>query len=143
MTARVFLERAYRMEVRLSSKMEQIQRLRALAENATAVYGHDGVSHSRNTDRLADQAARISDLEAKLSDDIGKLIAVKQEIMEVIEQLPEPNLQTVLELRYLDMKPWNEIRAIMNRCDTNIFRWHKKALAMVQKILDSRGSDTD
>ena len=143
MTARDFLERAYRMEVRLSSKMEQIQRLRALAEKATAIYGHDGVSHSRNTDRIADQAARRSDLEAKLSNDIAKLIAVKREIIEVIEQLPGPNLQTVLELRYLDMKPWNEIRAIMNRCDTNIFRWHKKALAMVQEILESRGSDTD
>ena len=141
MTAREFLERAYRMEVRLSSKMEQIQRLRALAEKATAIYGHDGVSHSRNTDRIADQAARISDLEAKLSDDIGKLITVKQEIMEVIEQLPEPNLQTVLELRYLDMKPWNEICALMNRGDTNLFRWHRKALAMVQKILDKHGSE--
>ena len=60
------------------------------------------------------------------------MIAVKKEIMEVLERLPDPNMQTVLELRYLDMKPWNEIRAIMNRCDTNIFRWHKKALAMVQ-----------
>lgn len=149
MTAREFLIRAHRMEARISSKMEQIQRLRVLAEKVTTVYGHDGVSHSRNTDRMADQVAGISDLEVKISDDVGKLIEAKKEIIEVIGQLPEPNMktvlnmQTVLELRYLDMKSWNEISAIMNRCNTDLFRLHRKALAKVQEILDNRGSKED
>ncbi len=136
MNAREFLGRAYMLEARIDSKTEQLKHLRALTQNTTAVYGREGVSHSRHTDRMADLVARIADMEKQVSESIEKLISIKQEILDAIGRIDECKLQTVLELRYLNMKSWNEISAIMYTGKTNLYRLHKKALTRLQEILD-------
>ena len=105
MNAKEFLSRAYRLETRIANKNEQIYRLRALAERVTASYGREAVSRSRNTDSMADSIARISELEMKLRNTVDELVAIRKDIADVIDQVPDISCQTLLELRYLCMKP--------------------------------------
>ena len=139
MNAKEFMNRAYRLETRIANKNEQIYRLRALAERVTASYGREAVSRSRNTDSMADSIARISELEMKLRNTVDELVAIRKDIADVIDQVPDISCQTLLELRYLCMKPWNEIREIMGMSSAHMFRLHKDALRMVERILDGGG----
>ena len=139
MNAKEFMNRAYRLETRINNKTEQIQILRALAEKVTAAYGTEAVSHSRNVDSMADSIARISELETMLRNTVNELVAVRKEITDVIDQVPDVNCQTLLELRYLCMKPWDEIREIMGMSSAHMFRLHRDALQLVERILDGGG----
>ena len=139
MNAKEFMNRAYRLETRINNKTEQIQILRALAEKVTAAYGAEAVSHSRNVDSMVDQLARISELEAMLGNMIDELMTVRKEITRIIDRVADTDCQTLLELRYLCMKPWNEIREIMGMSRTHMFRLHRDALQLVERILDAGG----
>ena len=135
MKAKEFLSRAYRLETRINNKTEQIQILRALAEKVTAAYGTEAVSHSRNVDSMADSIARISELETTLKNKVDELVAVRKEITDIIDQVPDINCQTLLELRYLCMRSWDEISEIIGMSSAHIFRLHMEALKLVEKIL--------
>ena len=136
MNAKEFMNRAYRLETRINNKTEQIQILRALAEKVTAAYGTEAVSHSRNVDSMVDQLARISEAEETLQNALDELVAVRNKITETINRVDDVDCQTLLELRYLCMKPWNEIREIMGMSSAHMFRLHKDALRLVERILD-------
>ena len=135
MNAKEFLSRAYRLETRIANKNEQIYRLRALAERVTASYGREAVSRSRNTDSMADSIARISEMETALKNKVDELVAVRKEITDIIDQVPDINCQTLLELRYLCMRSWDEISEIIGMSSAHIFRLHMEALKLVEKIL--------
>ena len=139
MNAKEFMNRAYRLETRINNKTEQIQILRALAEKVTAAYGTEAVSHSRNVDSMADQLARIGEAEETLRNALDELVAVRNKITETINRVDDVDCQTLLELRYLCMKPWNEIREIMGMSSAHMFRLHKDALRLVERILDGGG----
>ena len=137
MNAKEFMNRAYRLETRINNKTEQIQILRALAEKVTAAYGTEAVSHSRNVDSMADQLARISEAEETLRNALDELVAVRNKITETINRVDDVDCQTLLELRYLCMKPWDEIREIMGMSRTNMFRLHRDALQLVEQMLEA------
>ena len=139
MNAKEFMNRAYRLETRINNKTEQIQILRALAEKVTAAYGTEAVSHSRNVDSMVDQLARISEAEETLQNALDELVAVRNKITETINRVDDVDCQTLLELRYLCMKPWNEIREIMGMSSAHMFRLHRDALQLVERILDGGG----
>ena len=139
MNAKEFMNRAYRLETRINNKTEQIQILRALAEKVTAAYGTEAVSHSRNVDSMADRLARISEAEETLRNALDELVAVRNKITETINRVDDVDCQTLLELRYLCMKPWDEIREIMGMSSAHMFRLHRDALQLVERILDGGG----
>ena len=80
---------------------------------------------------MADVITKIIDLEAEINSDIDTLVDLKQSIMRIIKRVSNPEYQTLLELRYLCFKTWEQIAIDMNYGIDNIFKLHKKALAMV------------
>ena len=141
MNAKEFLNRAFRLEVRIHSKTEQIQRLRALSEKVTASYGTEAVSHSRNVDSLTDILARIGELETMLRNMVDQLVDTRSEITEIIDRVHDTDCRTLLELRYLCMKSWSEISSEMGMCYRNVFRKHDLALALVENILAAKETE--
>lgn len=131
MTVKEYLNQAYRVDERISVKLEQIQRLRELATKATTTLscaggGGGGDAHSK--ERII---AKIVDLEQTINADIEHLIDLKAEIAEVIKQVNNKEYQELLELRYLCYKKWEDIASQMGYSTQNIFVLHKKALKKV------------
>ena len=101
MTAKDFLQKAYRIDQRINAKLEQIASLRELAVKATATLSDTPRSGTRNVHRMEDIITKIVDLEAEINLDIDALVDLKHEIVSVIKQIEYPEHQTLLELRYL------------------------------------------
>jgi len=138
MTAKDFLSQAYRIDQRINSKLEQVQSLRELATKATATLSDAPASGTRNVHSMSDIIDKMIDLEAEINDDIDCLVDLKREIMTVIKRVENPEHQTLLELRYLCFKPWEQIAVAMTYNLRHVFKLHDAALQKVENTLSGQ-----
>ena len=128
MTAKEYLGQAYRLDQRINSKLEQVMSLRDLATKATSTLSDVAPSGTRNVYRMEDIIVKIVDLENEINHDIDNLVDLKREMVSVIKAVTDPELQTLLELRYLCFKSWEQIAVEMEYSIQHIFRLHDKSL---------------
>ena len=121
MTAKVYLTKAYRIDQRINSKLEQVASLRELPTKATSTFSDVPPSGTR----------KIVDLEEEINVEIDRLVDLKREIREVISGVHNLEYQTLLELRYLCFKSWEQIAVLMNYNCNYVFDLHKRALKAV------------
>ena len=128
MTAKEYLGQAYRLDQRINSKLEQVMSLRDLATKATSTLSDVAPSGTRNVHRMEDIIVKIVDLENEINHDIDNLVDLKREMVSVIKAVTDPELQTLLELRYLCFKSWEQIAVEMEYSIQHIFRLHDKSI---------------
>ena len=135
MTAKEYLNQAYRLDQRINSKLEQVLSLRELTTKATATLSDMPSGGSRNVYRMQDIIGKIVDLENDINRDIDALVDLKREMVTIIKSVADPECQPLLELRFLCFKTWEQIAVEMNYGIDNIYRLHRKALKMVDDLL--------
>ncbi len=128
MTAKEYLGQAYRLDQRINSKLEQVMSLRDLATKATSTLSDVAPSGTRNVHRMEAIIVKIVDLENEINRDIDNLVDLKREMVSVIKAVTDPELQTLLELRYLCFKSWEQIAVEMEYSIQHIFRLHDKSI---------------
>ena len=74
------------------------------------------------------KAGSERDMQAEINSDIDALVDLKRDIMRTIKEIENPEYQTLLELRYLCFKRWEEISMVMNYNLRHIYRLHYEAL---------------
>ena len=131
MTAKDYLGQAYRLDQRINSKLEQVLSLRDLTTKATATMSDMPGGGSRNVYKMQDIVAKIIDLENEINAEIDHLVDLKREIREVISAVKNLECQTLLELRYLCFKTWEQIAVEMNYSIQHIYRLRDKALTQI------------
>jgi DNA-directed RNA polymerase specialized sigma subunit len=131
MTAKEYLGQAYRLDQRINSKLEQVLSLRDLTTKATATMSDMPGGGSRNVYKMQDIIGKIIDLENEINADIDQLVDLKREMVTVIKSVKNPEYQTLLELRYLCFKSWEQIAVEMGYSLVYVFKLHTKALEIV------------
>ena len=131
MTAKEYLNQAYWLDRRIDSKLEQLSSLRDLATKTTGAMSDDVVSHTRNVHSMQDVIAKIVDMQAEINADIDRLVDLKSEIMHTIKAVKNPEHQTLLELRYLCFKSWEDVAEDMGYNVRHIYRLHDEAVDQV------------
>ncbi len=134
MTAKEYLSQAYRIDRRINSKIEQVQSLRDLAAKATATLSDMPRSASPNVHRMEDVITKMVDLESEINVDLTRLINLKHEIVTVVKCVESPELQTLLELRYLCFMTWEQIAVELHFDLRWVHRLHNRALNEVEAI---------
>lgn len=131
MTVKEYLGQAYRLDQRINSKLEQLESLNGLATKCTSTLTGMPKKPSHSTSMMADAVAKIVDLQAEINRDIDLLVDLKCEMVRVIKNVEHAEYQTLLELRYLCFKTWEQIAVDMNYSIDNVYRIHRKALCAV------------
>ena len=127
-----YLMRAYRIDQRIENKMNQIEKLHDLATKATVTYSDMPKNPNRGGSRMEDAILSIIELEAEINQDMAELVEIKRQIMTSVKSVTDPELQLLLELRYLNYISWEKIALEMNFSIDNVFKLHKKALDAVE-----------
>lgn len=127
-----FLMKAYYMDERINSKLEQVASLNELAIKATSTMSDMPGSPNRNIHRMEDVIVKIVDIKAEIHADMLELVDLKKEIMDSIKGVADPELQLILELRYLNYMSWEQIAAELGFGIDNVFRLHRKALESLE-----------
>ena len=136
--ASVFLGQAFRLELQVQTKLQQIADLRALASHVTSFTGNEPVSHTRDVTGMQNTIAKILEEEESLNARIDRLVDAKREIREVIAQVKNVTYQLILEKRHLCFESWPQIGEEMGHTDRWAQTKHLMALQVVQQILDRR-----
>ena len=136
MDAKEYLGQAYRIDQRINSKLEQAASLRELAAKATSTLTDMPKSASHNVHSMDGLIAKLIDLETQINNDIDALVDLKRDIVMIIKIVEKPEYQTLLEMRYLCFKTWEQIAVEMAYDLRYIHKLHGRALEEVQIIYD-------
>ena len=72
-------------------------------------------------------------MQAEINADFDRLVDLKREMAEVIQSLPSPEQRTLLELRYLCSRNWEQVATAMNYSVHHLYKLHKAALDEAEK----------
>ena len=135
MNAKEFLSQARYLDMRINSKVEQIDSLNALATKCTSTL--TGMPHnpSPSTSLMADAVCKIVDLQEELGRDVRELVELKRRISSVIKSVQDHEQQTLLEKRYLCFQTWEKISVDMNFSIQHVHRIHEKAVEKIEFFL--------
>lgn len=137
MTAKEYMEQARYLDMQINSKIEQVRTLNELATKVTTVYSDMPHSPNRNTGRMEETIAKIIDLEHEIDRDIDALVDLKQEIIHIVNSIESAEYRTILEMRYLQFKKWEQIALSMSTNLRWVYRMHGRALNEIQQIINS------
>jgi len=128
MNTKTYLSQARYLDMRIKSKLQQVDSLNELATTCTSVLTGMPRNPSGSTSRMADAVCKIVDLQNEINRDIDMLVDLKKEIMCVIKEVLNPEHQTLLEKRYLCFLSWEKIAVDMGYDLRYIHKLHIRAL---------------
>lgn len=131
MTSKEYLSQARYLDMRINSKMDQIESLHELATRCTSTISGMPHNPNRSGSPMSDAICKIIDLESEINADIDKLVDLKREIVGVIKSVNNVEYQTLLEKRYLCFMQWEQIAVDMGYELRYIHKLHKRALENV------------
>ncbi len=136
MKAKEFLQQARFLDQRINSKVREIEKMNALATNMSAVISDMPKSKGSTTSRMEDTVCKIIDYENEVREDLDRLISIKREINDTLEQIDEVDYRIVLQKRYLEMCSWEEIACDIDKKVRWVQMLHGRGLDKVQELLD-------
>jgi len=134
MTAKDFLMQANRIDTCINTKLDQVMALREMATKATSTLS-DAPAGARDVHRMEDIIAKMIDLETEINSDISELVDVKRRVMAVIKRVPRAELRSLLEMKYLCHRTWEDIADALDYGLRQITRMHGSALEHVEALL--------
>jgi DNA-directed RNA polymerase specialized sigma subunit len=72
------------------------------------------------------------DLEDKIHAEVTKLMALKEQIREVIDEVADTDERMVLRYRYIHNLTWEQIGDELHADRTTVYRWHNSAVNHVK-----------
>ncbi len=135
MNAKEYLSQAIWLDQIINNKLEQLESLKTLATKVNTNFNQERVSGGNNERSPMENAiVKIIDLEGEINRDIDRLVELKKEILETINQVSDISCQLILEMRYVAGKGWEEVADAMGYDRRTIFRIHGKALKEIEKL---------
>lgn len=132
MTAKEYLNQAYRLDQRIRSKQEQISTLNDLATSCSASMTGMPRNPNKGGSRMADAVCKIVDLQDSIATDMQELVELKAEIIATIKAVDCIEYQLILEKRYISGKSWPEIAVDLGYKMRHLYKLHDEALAAVK-----------
>ena len=128
MNAKAYLSQARYLDMRIKSKLQQVDSLNELAMACTSIMSDMPRQSGGSTSRIADAVCRIIDLQSEIRNDIVALVDLKKEIMGVIKAVANQEHQTLLEKRYLCSLSWEKIAVDMGYDLRYVHKLHNRAI---------------
>ena len=132
MTAKEYLNQAYRLDQRIRSKQEQIAALNDLATSCSASMTGMPRNPNKGGSRMADAVCKIIDLQDSIAADMQELVELKAEIIATIKALECIEYQLILEKRYISGKSWPEIAVDLDYKMRHLYKLHDAALEEIK-----------
>jgi len=130
MRAKEFLQQYRNADAEINAKLEQIARLRSLAEKTTQTLTSDVVRTSPEN-KLERIVTKIADMENAVDARVDKLQDIKRQVEAAIAAVPDPKQRAILERRYINGERWEKISVDMNYTYRHTMRLHARALHTV------------
>jgi len=129
MKIKEYLHQAYRLDKRIQSNIEEMEGLREMATSVSSPSWDERVQTSRCEEaKFVRCVERIMDLERRINAEVDNLIALKEQIRCVINEVSNTDERMVLRYRYVHNFTWEQIGDALDADRTTVYRWHNAAL---------------
>lgn len=132
MTVKEYLGQGYRLEHRIKMHKTEIEEMRELSTSISSPGFEEHYNASKNVDAPFEKVLlKIMELEQMQADMLECLLCFKQELISVINAVPNKDERIVLYYRYVCNKTWVEIGETIGWDERTIRRWHNRAIGHV------------
>lgn len=129
MTAKEYLQQAYRLNELIDSDVHEQERLRDLAGRISSPNFGERVQSSRNLDApFVKYLGDIMEMEEKLQEELCRLVVLKKQILAALESVADREERLLLTYRYLNNESWEQIAADLSVSMSTVHRIHASAL---------------
>lgn len=136
--AQIYLEQVQGLDAKIKNKLIEQQQWKDIALSITANMDGERVQSSGAKSKLANAIDKCVDMEAEIDWLVDKLIEIKKEVIQTIEQLYSPIEYDILHKRYIQFMTLQEIADHYSRD----YDWAKvncqRACCHVQAILNKK-----
>ena len=132
MTNKEYLHQAYRLDHKINSDIEELNRLRQMAVSISTPQLGERVQTSRSAEApFVRSVEKMMLLEQRIDSEIDTLVDLKEQIRGVISEVQDTDEQMVLRYRYIHNMTWEEIGDKLHANKSTVRRWHSTALTHV------------
>lgn len=108
------LSKYYYIQKQVLSIRERIEELEATIIGTSKITGI-AISHSStNSNPLEIRVENLISLKSKLEFQLNKLIEEETTIQDFIDDIEDIKIQTIVRLRFIELKKWEEVAEVMN-----------------------------
>lgn len=133
MTAKEYLQQAYRLNELIDSDAQELERLRELAGKVGGSNFGERVQTSRNADpSFVKYLGDIIEMEEKLQKELYDLVMLKKQMLSTLEKMNNRDERLLLTYRYMDNVSWEEIAGNLSVSMRTVHRIHSSALQNFQ-----------
>ena len=134
MDLRRAIEESRWLEIDIRSRTEQMISLREAADRmSSALPGIRSGAGGRH-DFMERAVVSMVDLEREISEEICRLMKLRERMMVCIRGVEKPESRTVLQLRYLNGKSWQEIADLLGCSLHTVYRRHRTAMRELEQM---------
>ena len=141
--AQVYLEQIEMLDAIIANKLIEQKQWMDIALGITANMDGERVQSSGVKDKMAMAVQRCVDMGEEIDSLVDKLVDLKKEVTQTLEQLRSPIQYKVLHMKYIQYDKYPEFWDIADKFGKD-YSWattlHGRALKNVQRILDERKS---
>lgn len=129
MTSKEYLQQAYRLNELIDSDLRELERLRDLASRISGSNFGERVQSSRNPDPpFVKYLGDIDEMERKIHKELCDLVALKNGILTVLNEMADHDERLLLTYRYLNNRSWSDIASSLHVSSRTVHRIHASAL---------------
>lgn len=138
MDAKEYLNQVKKLDLQIRNKLIEKQQWKDIALGITANMDGERVQSSGAKSKMADAINKCVDMEAEIDMLVDKLIDTKKDVIQVLETVNNPTWYDLLHRKYIQDKNYLDIADDFNKSYDWVKVNHKRAVRVVQRILDER-----
>nr|DAO98270.1 MAG TPA: Protein of unknown function (DUF1492) [Caudoviricetes sp.] len=125
------------IDLEVKSKMEELDRLNNSFLKSPSL---KEINVQESKVSLKDDAyVKIINLNDYINEQVDKLIDLKYELIKAIEQLDNSRERTIIWMKYISSKGWDEIAEELKISKTTLFILHDEAIKKIDLICTKKG----
>ena len=139
MNAEKYLNQIVKLDTLIKYKFEELEKLQSMAEYRGINYEKISVREKGPVnDIMAECICAKSTLENSINEKISELYSKRQDIISDLELLDDPNIYAVMYEHYINNLSFESIGYKLDKSKSWAVLQHKKGIAFIQDLLDSR-----
>lgn len=133
-----YLEQVEKQDAMIKNKLIEQKQWRDIALGITANMDGERVQSSGAKSKMADAVAKCVDMEAEIDILIDRLVEIKKEVTQNIEQLSNPIEYDLLHKRYIQYMPLQVIASSYGKDYSWATTTHGRALKNLKTIIEGK-----
>ena len=135
-TTKEYLKQAFKLDAQINCLIREAEAIEARATKVTTVLNPNKVEKSTGicTNSHEDSVVKMIDYHNLINKKIDELVDIKITVLATIEKIDNPDQCTVLMLRYVSLKYFEQIAVEMNYSYRTVLRIHGAALQSFEKL---------